>query len=53
MRKKKAEIKRKVAGIVAFLLAIIMILSSVSFIFVGNAGAAELNTTGGYTYETR
>ena len=49
IRRMKPETKRKVAGIVALILALIMILSSVSVIFVGMAGSesAEAVINGG------
>ncbi len=47
MKKVKPQTKRKVAGVVAFLLAVAMVLSSVSFLFVDGAYGANIETIGG------
>jgi hypothetical protein len=48
----KPKTKRTVAGIVAILLAVAMLLSSVSVLFIEGAGAAEINClNGGNIYE--
>lgn len=44
----KPQTKRKIAGIVAFLLALILVLSSFSVLFVGNSSqSSAIETTGG------